>query len=153
MLDIKELAKALKKYQDETVQEVKEIVLDNGSDLLNRAQRSLNAYSGSQLENLNFINLTMYSKIEGKGFSVAVGVPTVDTGKKSRLAAYVEFGTGLSAQSILAPYPQEVKDLANTYFETGKGTLKGSPYLFNNYLLTRDNFIKELNEYLETRNK
>ena len=148
---INQLSKALSDYEKETLQEIKEIVADNGSYLLNKAQRSLNAYTGSQLDNLNFINLVLTSK-DG-GYSVTVGVPTVGSSKKSHLAAYVEFGTGLSAKSILADYPEEVKQLAMTYFQTGTGTLKGSPYLFNNWIVQRDLFIKELNDYLKERSK
>lgn len=148
---VDQLSKALAEYERETLQEVKEIVADNGSMLLNKAQRSLNAYTGTQLENLNFINLVLNSK--DKGYTISVGVPNVGSSKKSHLAAYVEFGTGLSARSILADYPEEVKQLAMTYFQTGTGTLKGSPYLFNNWIVQRDLFIKELNDYLNTRSK
>lgn len=148
---INQLSKALSDYEKETLQEVKEIVADNGSDLLNKAQRSLNSYTGSALENLNFINLTLVSK--DNGYSVSVGVPNVGSSKKSHMAAYIEFGTGLSAKSILADYPEEVKRLAMTYFQTGRGTLKGSPYLFNNWIIQRDLFIKELNDYLKQRSK
>lgn len=148
---VDQLSKALADYEKETLQEVKEIVADNGSMLLNKAQRSLNAYTGRQLENLNFINLVLNSK--DRGYTISVGVPNVGSSKKSHLAAYVEFGTGLSAKSILADYPEEVKQLAMDYFQTGKGTLKGSPYLFNNWIVQRDLFIKELNEYLNTRSK
>lgn len=145
------LHEELAKYHKETLQEVREIVADNGSDLELRAQRSLESYTDGQLDNLNFINLDKETK-DG-GYSVSVGPKGVDISKKSRLAVYIEFGTGLSAKNILAEYPKEIQDLAMTYFETGDGTLKGHPYLFNNYLVVRDNFIKELNAYLKTRDK
>ena len=41
-------------------------------------------------------------------------------------AMYFEFGTGLSASQILAPYPQWVKDIAYEYYVSGKGTLIGN---------------------------
>ena len=34
-------------------------------------------------------------------------------------AMYFEFGTGLSASQILAPYPQWVKDIAYEYYVSG----------------------------------
>lgn len=148
MAKLSELSKYIKDAKEEVKDEVKEIVFFYASDLLLKAQRSLNAYTGTQLDNLNFINLSIFSDIDAKGFSASVGVTSVDASKKSRLAAYVEFGTGLSAKEILKDYPEEVKELAKTFFETGEGTLKGSPYLFNNFFIVRENYQKELTEYL-----
>lgn len=65
------------------------------------------------------------------------------------LAVYFEFGTGLSAKQILAPYPQEVKDLAMQYFITGEGNLRGQPYLFPAYFEENPKFIKALEDLLK----
>ena len=60
--------------------------------------------------------------------------------------AYVEFGTGLSAQEILSnpKYTKEMRDLAFTFFKTGEGTLRGIPYLFPNYIKHTANLVEEL---------
>ena len=67
----------------------------------------------------------------------------------ANMAAYIEFGTGLSAAQILAPYPQWVKDIAYEYYVSGKGTLIGKPYLFNNFLKNIETFERDLNSLLE----
>ena len=64
-------------------------------------------------------------------------------------AMYFEFGTGLSASQILAPYPQWVKDIAYEYYVNGEGTLIGKPYLFNNFLKNHEVFERDLNALLE----
>ena len=111
--------------------------------IINTTSANLQAYKRSQLEKVkNAIADTavaidleatrrapMFVSIEArfynKGFKVEIG-PKGD----NNLAAYFEFGTGLSAKSILAPYPQYVKDVARAFYLTGEGTLKGKPYLF-----------------------
>ena len=60
-----------------------------------------------------------------KGLKAEVGVKG-----NNEMAAYIEFGTGLSAVSILAPYPKWVKDIAMEFYINGKGTLKGKPYFY-----------------------
>ena len=67
----------------------------------------------------------------------------------ANLAVYLEFGTGLSASQILEPYPQWVKDIAYEYYVSGKGTLIGKPYLFNNFLKNIETFERDLNNLLE----
>ena len=105
-----------------------------------------------------------FIKIDGviaeDGFSGEVGVlgggsKYIDTSdvdslsSEEKLAAYIEFGTGLSASQILAPYPQWVKDIAYEYYVNGKGTLIGKPYLFNNFLKNIETFERDLNNLLE----
>lgn len=63
---------------------------------------------------------------------------------ENNMAAYLEFGTGLSAGEILAPYPQWIKDISWKFFVTGQGTLKGKPYLYPNVLKGIPVFQKEL---------
>jgi hypothetical protein len=94
------------------------------------------------------------NEFENKGLTAKVGVLGQQTVPKNQsdpanLAAYVEFGTGLSATQILAPYPQWVKDIAKEYFVSGEGTLIGKPYLFNNFLKNIETFERDLNALLE----
>jgi len=69
----------------------------------------------------------------------------------NEMAAYIEFGTGLSASQILAPYPSWVKNIAMEFYINGQGTLKGKPYLFNNFLVIQERFIKKLNTIINGR--
>ena len=67
----------------------------------------------------------------------------------NHIAAYIEFGTGLSAREILAPYPQWIKDIAYEFYVSGEGKLKGKPYLYNNFLVIAEKFKKELKELVD----
>ena len=94
------------------------------------------------------------NEFEDKGLTGRVGVLGKQAVPKNQsdpanMAAYVEFGTGLSAAQILAPYPQWVKDIAYEYYVNGKGTLIGKPYLFNNFLKNIETFERDLNALLE----
>lgn len=94
------------------------------------------------------------NKFEDKGLTGKVGVIGKQSVAKNQsdpanMAAYIEFGTGLSAAQILAPYPQWVKDIAYEYYVSGEGTLIGKPYLFNNFLKNIETFERDLNALLE----
>lgn len=78
------------------------------------------------------------------GLNARVGVQSSDL-----LWVYLEFGTGASAREILAPYPQEVKDLARQYFITGEGTLRGQPYLYPAFFTERQKFEYALRAILK----
>ena len=92
----------------------------------------------------NFIKID--GVIKDGGFAGEVGVMGDAESKEGKLAAYIEFGTGLSAVSILAPYPQEVRDTAMAFYVSGQGTLIGSPYLFNNWLRNLETFKANMNK-------
>ena len=94
------------------------------------------------------------NEFEDKGLTGKVGVIGKQSVAKNQsdpanMAAYFEFGTGLSAAQILAPYPQWVKDIAYEYYVSGEGTLIGKPYLFNNFLKNIETFERDLNNLLE----
>ena len=94
------------------------------------------------------------NKFEDKGLTGKVGVigkqsVPKNQGDVANVAAYIEFGTGLSASQILAPYPQWVKDIAYEYYVNGEGTLIGKPYLFNNFLKNHEVFERDLKALLE----
>ena len=100
----------------------------------------------------SFVSIS--NKFEDKGLTGKVGVIGKQSVAKNQsdpanMAAYIEFGTGLSASQILAPYPQWVKDIAYEYYVSGKGTLIGKPYLFNNFLKNIETFERDLNALLE----
>lgn len=111
--------------------------------IINTTSANLQAYKRSQLEKVKnaiadtavaieleatrkapkFISIE--KRFYEKGFTAEVGVKG-----NNEMAAYIEFGTGLSAVSILAPYPQWVKDIAMEFYVNGKGTLTGKPYFY-----------------------
>ena len=69
--------------------------------------------------------ISIEKRFSEKGLKAEVGVKG-----NNEMAAYIEFGTGLSAASILAPYPKWVKDIAMEFYVNGKGTLTGKPYFY-----------------------
>ena len=98
--------------------------------------------------------VSISNEFKDKGLTGKVGVIGKQSVAKNQsdpanMAAYIEFGTGLSAAQILAPYPQWVKDIAYEYYVNGKGTLTGKPYLFNNFLKNIETFERDLNNLLE----
>lgn len=60
------------------------------------------------------------------------------------IAAWIEFGTGQSAQSYLATVPPEWKALAQRYYINGKGTIINSPYILPSFMKHKEEFIKDL---------
>ena len=70
-------------------------------------------------------------KFTDKGLTGEVGVMGEMEG--NHIAAYSEFGTGLSAREILAPYPQWVQDIAHEFYVNGQGKLQGKHYLNKNF--------------------
>ena len=99
-----------------------------------------------------FVSIT--NRFEDNGLTGKVGILAQQTVPKNQsdpanVAVYFEFGTGVSASQILAPYPQWVKDIAYEYYVSGKGTLIGKPYLFNNFLKNHEVFERDLKALLE----
>ena len=92
-----------------------------------------------------FVNID--KKFTNKGLTGEVGVMGDMEG--NHIAAYIEFGTGLSAREILAPYPQWIKEIAHEFYVNGQGTLQGKPYLYNNFLVIAEKFKKELKELVD----
>ena len=92
-----------------------------------------------------FVNI--YKKFTDKGLTGEVGVMGEMEG--NHIAAYIEFGTGLSAREILAPYPQWVKDIAHEFYVNGQGKLQGKPYLYNNFLVIAEKFKRDLKELVD----
>ena len=92
-----------------------------------------------------FVNID--KKFTDKGLTGEVGVMGEMEG--NHIAAYIEFGTGLSAREILAPYPQWIKDIAYKFYVNGQGTLQGKPYLYNNFLVIAEKFKRDLKELVD----
>ena len=135
----------LKKHFEEVQKKVRELI----DDLVTRTE--IDATRSAP----KFVSID--KKIEDGGMTGIVGVignqvASIGKSDPNNMAAYFEFGTGLSAREILEPYPQWVKDIARKYYVTGKGTLKGQPYLFNNFLKNHAVFERELKQLIEKYN-
>ncbi|MDM1294314.1 hypothetical protein HX021_08380 [Sphingobacterium sp. N143] len=139
---INTVTKDLKQYQTGVIIKIRKLVIDSLTRIEIMAQRSLNTHSYQSGESLNFI--VVQKKISEGGLQGEVGVMGSDP-----LPAYIEFGTGLFAADILAPYPQWIKDIAMTFYVNGQGTLQGKPYLYNNFLIVKIEFEKKLQEILD----
>lgn len=123
----------LHRYSKDTLKEIKSLVADITTQIELDATRDAPMSSGGT----KFISID--KKFSDNGYTGEVGVMG-----ENDLAAYFEFGTGLSAERILAPYPQWIKDIAWKFFVNGQGTLKGKPYLYPNVLKGIPVFQKEL---------
>lgn len=121
----------LKKYRSDVIKKVKDLISDYASQLEIAATRDAP----------NFIHID-------KRFSKGGLVAEVGVMGDNPLAAYIEFGTGLSAVEILSPYPQWIKDIAMEFYINGMGTIEGKPYLYNNYLSLMHGFRTELDKVL-----
>ena len=132
----------LKKYQQNIISDIKELISDFATDVEIAATRDAP----------NFLSID--KKFENGGLTAEIGVmggQMVAENQSSgyNIAAYWEFGTGLSAAEITSGYPQWVKDKAMEYYVSGKGTLVGSPYLFNNFLAYLTPFERNLTNMLD----
>lgn len=124
----------LESYRTDTVKKVKDLIADFASQLEILATRDAP----------NFIQID--KKFSNGGLKAEVGVMG-----DNPMAAYIEFGTGLSAREILAPYPQWIRDIAIKFYVNGMGTLQGKPYLYNNFLMLMHSFRVELDKILKIR--
>ena len=127
----------LEKYKKNIVSEIKAHISDFATDVEISATRDAP----------NFLSID--KKFENGGLTAEIGVmggQLVGENQSSgyNIAAYWEFGTGLSAAEITSGYPQWVKDKAMEYYVSGKGTLIGSPYLFNNFLARIPTFERKV---------
>lgn len=133
---INTVGRDLERYRKDIVKKVVDLVSDFASQLEIEAIRDAP----------NFIQIN--KEFSKGGLKAEVGV-----WGDNPLAAYIEFGTGLSAQQILAPYPQWIRDIAMQFYVNGLGTLKGKPYLYNNYLRLLHGFRVELDKILKVKRR
>ena len=135
-----DLSKQLAKYKTDKLQEVKFTVIDFAKDVEISATRDAPFFIS--------LNTTATEGMQGYEMEVKAIANGDDA---SPLPAYFEFGTGLSAVQILAPYPQWVKDVAMDFYVDGSGKLKGQPYLFSNLLRLEPEFIRKMRTLLKNK--
>ena len=143
------LSKNLDLYKTKLFRDVVQLVEFAIKDTEIEAKRALN-FDSSYPVDTRFINVVSSFKDKGLTGEVAVdGAKREDDKGGNDMAAYIEFGTGLSAREILAPYPQWVKDIAMQFFVNGLGTLQGKPYLYSNFLKNVEKFKADLKALMD----
>jgi hypothetical protein len=126
----KEVTKAMKKYVDKVVKDAKAYApssyyREEKGQLVSRPIDIASSISGT---------------VSNSGASIDVNAD---------LAAYVEFGTGRFAESILGTYPKEFQDIAWEYYINGKGKIVGNPYLIPAIVENEDLVDKEIQKYFD----
>jgi len=132
----------LKKYKEEQVKKMRELVVDTVKTIEVEATRK--APVGEDGDHF----ITIESEFRDNDLTGEVGV-----WGKNDLAAYFEFGTGLSAREILAPYPEWIREIAWKFKRPEDGTLKGKPYLYPSVLKNTEIFNKKLDEIIKEKTK
>lgn len=155
---VKGLDKALAdfgKKRDAIVDAVKDSLANTATNI--EFEATLNAPNSYQIGdasiNLSFISQKINKKSGNNGLSWNVGLDVPTSGEQWE--AWMEFGTGLSAEQILgrAGYTSEIKAQANNFFRNGKGRIIGDPYfypaVFRNTANLVDDMVDEINKAIK----
>jgi hypothetical protein len=132
----------LDKYRKDQIRKMRELVVDTVTDIEIEATRKAPVGEDGDI----FINID--KRFTNNDMTGEVGVMG-----ENNLAAYFEFGTGLSAREILAPYPQWIKDIAWEFYINGQGTLQGKPYLYPAVLRYGNDFYKKMAKLVKNKMK
>lgn len=101
---------------------------------------------GNNVVDLKFIKQKINKKVieNGLGYNVGLDVPS----QGDQWEAWMEFGTGLSAEQILggAQYTGEIKTQARLFFRNGEGRIVGQPYLYPAFFRNTANLVSEMEE-------
>lgn len=108
---------------------------------------------GDNVIDLKFIRQKINKKVieNGLGYNVGLDVPS----QGEQWEAWMEFGTGLSAEQILggAQYTPEIKAQANFFFRNGEGRIIGQPYLYPAFFRNTANLANEMAEEINNKLK
>lgn len=132
----------LNKYKADQIRKMRELVVDTVTTIEIEATRKAPVGEDGDI----FINID--KRFTNNDMTGEVGVMG-----ENNLAAYFEFGTGLSAREILAPYPEWIREIAWKFYINGLGTLKGKPYLYPSVLKNTEIFNKKLDEIVKEKTK
>jgi hypothetical protein len=132
----------LKKYKADQIRKMRYLVVDTVTTIEIEATRKAPVGEDGDI----FININ--KRFTNNDMTGEVGVMG-----ENNLAAYFEFGTGLSAREILAPYPEWIREIAWKFYINGLGTLKGKPYLYPSVLKNTEIFNKKLDEIVKEKTK
>lgn len=109
--------KKLKKLKAETQANIKEELEATATDIEIAAYRAAPVAIGQKIT----------KRATNGGFTQSIEV------NAGPIGAYIEFGTGSSAASLVPTLPAEWQEIARTFYINGKGTLIAAPYLYPNY--------------------
>ena len=138
--------KDLDKQEDIVIEAVKDILLKVATDI--EFEATLNAPDSYQIGdttiNLSFISQKIDKKVFNNGLFWNVGLSVPSTGEQWE--AWMEFGTGLSAEQILgrAGYTSDIKAQADNFFRNGKGRIIGRPYFYPAFFRNTANLVAEI---------
>jgi hypothetical protein len=136
----------LDKKVNAIVDAVKDTLSSTATDIEIEATRNApNSYQiGDATINLSFIKQKIDKNVSNNGLVWNVGISVPSTGEQWE--AWMEFGTGLSAEQILKnpTYSEEVRTLARTYFRNGEGRIVGQPYLMPAFYRNTANLVTDM---------
>ena len=138
--------KSLDKQEQMVIDAVKDVLARVATDI--EFEASLNAPNSYQIGdttiNLSFIKQKINKKVSNNGLYWNVGLDVPATGEQWE--AWMEFGTGLSAEQILgrAGYTSEIKAQADNFFRNGKGRIIGKPYFYPAFFRNTANLVEEI---------
>jgi hypothetical protein len=133
--------KDLDKKSDLVVDAVKDILASTATDIEIEAIRN----APSVWEGLPLNIKQRIDKIsEDNGLGWRVGIQSGDP--NFEIEAWLEFGTGLSAQEILSnpQYTPEVRQIARRFYRNGRGRIIGQPYLMPAFFRNTANLVTDI---------
>jgi len=138
--------KSLDKQEEIVIDAVKDVLARVATDIEIEAKRNApDSYQiGDATINLSFIGQKIDKNVFDNGLFWQVGLNVPTTGEQWE--AWMEFGTGLSAEQILKnpTYSEEVRTLASTYLRNGKGRIVGQPYLMPAFYRNTANLVTDM---------
>jgi hypothetical protein len=131
----------IKNKETAMIEAVKDVLANTATDVEKQAIASApTQWEGYPLN----IKQKIDKKSSNNGLLWQVGIDVPTTGEQWE--AWMEFGTGLSAEQILKnpTYSEEVRTLARTYFRNGKGRIIGEPYLMPAFYRNTANLVTDM---------
>lgn len=145
--NFKQLEEVIQEDVRDAVEKWTLVIQREAMDAAPAAGDTLKTTYGTQ-KNETGINQYIYASfdISNKGMTGQVGID----GNASKLAAYIEFGTGVSAAGYVPTLPKEWQEVARTYYVNGKGTLIKQPFLLPAFFNNQFKFLYDMKKVLKS---
>lgn len=147
--------KDLDKKGDEVIEAVKLKLSDVATDIeIQAGNAAPTSYQiGDYVVDLRFIRQKINKDVFENGLLFKVGLNVPSQGEQWE--AWMEFGTGLSAQQILsgAGYTPQIKAQAENFKRNGKGRIIGRPYFYPAFFRNTANLVNEIEEEINKKIK
>lgn len=141
----------LNRLQGEAALRVKDAVEDATLDIETEAIRNapsagdkLKTTYGTQ-DNQIGINQFISHEFSNEGFTGKVFIDQ----RATKLAIYIEFGTGQDAAGYVPTLPKEFQEFARKFYVNGKGTLLKQPFLLPAYFKHAPGVVEEIKKALQ----